>query len=56
MAANAVVIDTGPLVALLDRTDVNHAWASTTLAACDSHFHIYRRNRNQPVPVLMPGR
>lgn len=38
MAATAVVIDTGPLVALLDRTDVNHAWASTALAACPTPF------------------
>jgi hypothetical protein len=40
-----VILDTGPLVAVLDR-----------IFTLDEDFLVYRKNRRQRIPVLMPAR
>ncbi len=43
----AVIIDTGPIVALLNPSDRWHAWL-------DSDFRVYRRNGRQVIPLHVP--
>lgn len=69
-----VLLDTGPLVAVINRRDKFHGWVTTQwdnieppLLTCeavisetcflltfDSDFLVYRRNKNQVIPVIMP--
>ena len=59
---NEIVVDTGPLVAYLDRSDRDHAWAKECfmkipkVMTLDSDFVVYRKSRRKVIPLLRPER
>jgi hypothetical protein len=52
----AWLIDTGPIVSLLDRRNQRLAELeeNSILLTCDSDFKIYRRNGRATIPVVTP--
>jgi hypothetical protein len=53
-----VIIDTGPLVAFLVKEETHHQWVKEQFQRSrrplDRDFQIYRRDRSQPIRLLMP--
>jgi uncharacterized protein len=47
----AILIDAGPLTALLNPREAHYNCRVFTI---DSDFHIYRRQGNKVIPLLMP--
>ena len=48
-----VIVDTGVLVAILNKNDRYHDWAVQQFAE-DSDFQVYRKNANQLIPLIFP--